>query len=149
MKNKFLMMLTVVVAMLSSSCKKEEVEKRGCLIADAKNYCATCNKDDGSCEYEGAAVFWWDRATSEDLIDGESYSVKFYVDGQLIGSSGTNVYWNAAPTCNSTTAVSFTRSLGKSTSKTFNYRVVDQDGYEYFNTSITLTANTCLQMKLQ
>jgi hypothetical protein len=149
MKNKLFMMLIIVVAMLSSSCEKEEPTERGCLNPNASNYCSTCNKDDGSCEYVGSAVFWWDMATAQDLEDGESYSVTFYVDGQIIGSSGTNVYWNAAPRCDQSNTVSFTRNLGKATSKSFNYRVVDQDGYEYFNTSITLTANTCLAKKLQ
>jgi hypothetical protein len=172
MRNKLFMMFAIAVAMLSSSCEKEEpvergclntnasnfcstcnqddgsCEYRGCINSNASNYCSTCNKDDGSCQYVGKGLFWWDGATSEDLIDGESYSVTFYVDGQIIGSSGTNVFWNSAPNCDQTGTISFTKNLGNATSKSFNYRVVDQDGYEYFNTTITLTANGCARVKL-
>jgi hypothetical protein len=75
------------------SCRKEP----GCTDPTSKNYSATAEIDNGSCTYEGSAVFWYNETTSSRLINDGAISLIYYVDGEIVGSSASNVYWTGAP----------------------------------------------------
>lgn len=141
-----LFMLLAVVAMFATSCEKEI---SGCLDIDAVNYCSECTATDGSCEFEGTALFWYDQAASEFLLADDAFGLTFYVDNKIVGSTSTSVYWTQSPSCGSAGSVTFTMPLGKNKSKDFSYRVIDQTGFEYHSGTITVSATECIKYKLQ
>ena len=121
-------------------------KKKGCVDANATNYCAKC-KDDGTCQYEAKANFWYGKATADSLLADGATALTFYLDGVVIGSSAASVYYTSAPTCGQ--PVSVTKSLGSLKSKTFSYSIKDQTGYEYWSGNVTLDAsNSCSQTQL-
>lgn len=143
MKNLIITVCTALLLTLSfSSCKE-----KGCTDKDAKNYCEDC-KDDGNCTYEGKAVFWFNQATADSLINDGATSLTYYINGEVAGSAATNVYWTGAPDCGQSGSVTIVKDLGTSKSKSFTYSVKDQTGFEYFDGTIAFNANTCLATQL-
>lgn len=130
-------------AALFTGCKKE-----GCTDRDSVNYDADADKDDGSCKYEGEVVFWYDQSTSTFLQDDQAYTLTYYVDGQVVGSSATSVYWTGAPDCGQNGSVTVTKDLGTDKSKSYSYKVIDQTGWEYWSGTVTFSANTCIKQEL-
>jgi hypothetical protein len=128
---------------LFSGCKKE-----GCTDPDSINFEESAKKDDGSCQYEGSVVFWYGEVTSLSMIGDGIESLTFYVDGEVVGSSVTSVYWSGAPDCSSNSSITITKDLGNSKNQTFTYSVKDQDGIEQWEGIVNFTANTCLSLQL-
>ena len=63
-----------VATVFTTSCKK-----KGCTDPEALNYSEEAEKDDGSCSYEGAMVFYYDEATAAQLVqDGFNTAIKRY-----------------------------------------------------------------------
>ena len=82
MKNPSFILLVValsVATVFTTSCKK-----KGCTDTEAINYSDEAEKDDGSCSYEGAIVFWYGEATAAELVYDEVTSLTYYVDGKVI-----------------------------------------------------------------
>ena len=48
-------------------CAKDE----GCTNINAANYDQEAIEDDGSCEFEGKMVFWYNQATSQELLSAD------------------------------------------------------------------------------
>ncbi len=132
---------------VTSSCKKEHKIK-GCTDKDSKNYDPSAQVDDGSCLYEGAVVFWYDAAASAGLIADSAISLTFYLDGEIVGSAATSVYWAAAPDCGQNGSITAVEELGSDKSLSYTLSVKDQTGWEYWNTDVTVDANTCTQFQL-
>lgn len=126
-----------------SSCAKE-----GCTDMDATNYSSSAKKNDGSCKYEGNVVFWYGSATSNSLQADNATNLTYYVDGQIVGSSATSVFWNSGPDCGQNGSISVTKDLGGSKSKAYTYSVIDQTGHEYYSGIINFSANTCQELEL-
>ncbi|HEX2919702.1 MAG TPA: hypothetical protein VHO50_00915 [Bacteroidales bacterium] len=137
--------LFLAVALISNSCSKKD---RGCTDPDSVNYDKFAEKDDGSCRYEGYAVIWYERDTSEGLIADGATALKFYLDDQLIGSSAAGTFWADQPDCGDNGSVSVTKDLGKEKKKKFTLSVRDQVNFEYWNTPIDMEGNTCLSIEL-
>jgi hypothetical protein len=72
----------------------------------------------------------------------------FYLDGQVIGSSAANVYWNSKPDCGASGSISTTKKLGFSKEKSYKYEVKDQNGVIIWSNNITLTGNKCTTTEL-
>ena len=138
--------LSIAIASLTLvSCKKEE----GCTDKNAANYSVDAEEDDGTCTYNGSVVFWYNQATSNYLTsDPPSQSLVFYVDGVVVGSTAANVYWNSAPSCGTNGSITVEKDLGFSKSKSYNYRVVDNNNLELWSGNVSLDANTCLALQL-
>lgn len=140
--------MKLFVAMLAfgavmSSCKKE-----GCIDVNAVNYDADAKKDNGTCTYEGSVVMWYGESTATNLVNDGATSLKYYVDGQLVGSSSADVYWTAAPECGQTSSVTIEKDLGIAKNKSYDYYVEDQTGWKYWEGTLNFTANTCLALEL-
>jgi hypothetical protein len=145
MKQKVLLSLGAAAVALSllTGCQTE-----GCTDPTAVNYESTADINDGSCNYEGEVVFWYNAATSQDVIDFYGESLLFYVNGQLIGSTAASVYWMGAPDCGQNASITYTGTWQNNTSKTVSYEVWDEDGYQWWSGTITLNANNCLALQL-
>lgn len=123
--------------------------KKGCTDKDAKNYCENCKKDDGSCTYEGRVLFWYDQTVSQYLVNNDVSALAIYVDGNLIGSYASSVYFTSAPDCSTSSVVSKTKDLGKSKTASGTYVVKDANtGDIYWQGSFTYQAHTCLTIQL-
>ena len=126
-----------------TSCKKE-----GCIDPDGKNFNADAKKDDGTCQYEGSALFWYDQTTSADLQFDEAITLTYYVDGQVVGSSATSVFWTSSPVCGQNGSITVTKDLGGVKNKSYTYSVKDQTGFEYWSGILNFTANGCEAVQL-
>ena len=135
----FLLAGTTIV----TSCKKE-----GCMDADSTTYDSEARKDDGTCKYEGEVLFWFNQATSQALIADGATALKYYVDGALVGSAATSVYYSTSPGCGASGVVTVVKDLGSSKTKSFTFSVKDDTGFEYYQGSKSFTANTCLALEL-
>ena len=129
---------------LTTSCSKEQ----GCTDPDSKNYSATAEEDDGSCAYEGSAVFWYNETAANGLVDDGATSLTYYVDGKIVGSSASNVFWTGSPDCGQNSSVSITKDLGNVKTQAYSYSVKDQTGFEYWSGTLNFNANTCFAIEL-
>jgi hypothetical protein len=121
---------------------------RGCTDPDSINFDELAEKDDGSCEYEGEAVIWYNQAASAGLVGDGATALTFYINGEVAGSSAASVYWSGKPDCGANGTITVTEYLGHSRAKTFTLSVKDQDGFEYWNVRFDIEANTCLALEL-
>ena len=146
MKNSSLILLALslsVAAVFTTSCKK-----KGCTDPDAINYSEEAEKDDGSCSYEGAMVFYYDEATAAQLVHDGAITMTYYVDGKEIGSSDADIYWTGVPYCGENGSVGVDKSWGNDNTKTYSFSAQDQTGWEFWGEPVTFHANTCVSMQL-
>lgn len=136
-------LLSAGLAVAFAGCKVD-----GCTDLDAVNYDPTADVFDGSCEYEGEIVLWYGQDVSAELLDWESASLSFYVDGQIVGSTSASVYWTAAPDCGDNASITITKDLGKSTALAATYEVVDDWGDTWWSGVLNFEANTCTAVEL-
>ena len=139
----FAIVLLAVSALSLESCKVE-----GCTDADSVNYDASADEDDGTCEYEGNFVFWYNQTTAGNLIENDAQSLTIYVDGKVIGSYATNVYFASAPSCSESSVVTDKKDLGSDKKKSFSYKVIDDDNYTWWDGTIQYEANSCITLEL-
>ena len=107
---------------------------------DSKNYNAAAEEDDGSCAYTGSIHFWYGKATSDSLIANGITSLTFYVDGAIIGSYASSVYFTGDPACGQSSVVTSTKELGNVKTKTSTYIVKDDSGAQLWTGSVTYDA---------
>ena len=143
MKTKLFLFALLSLTLVFSSCSRE-----GCTDLDSVNYDPDAKKDDGSCLYEGQAVFWYGANTANGLINDGATSLTFYVDGSIVGSSAANVYWGSQPECGDNSSITVTYNLGDVKSLAAIYSIRDQTGWEYWNGIVNFTANDCKSLEL-
>jgi len=136
-------LLLIVSVLILHSCKQE-----GCTDKNASNYSSDADKDDGTCTYKGEVVFWYGESVSSYLTILQSNSLTFYVDGVIVGSTASSVYWTSAPSCNSNASITVEKDLGLVKSKESTYRVINEDGLTLWEGQVTFVANTCTTFQL-
>ena len=126
MKNRirFLLLIVVLTAFVGSmsSCRKDIM---GCTDYTAVNYNPQANVDDGRCQYEGNAVFWYDQGRSDGTV--EIYGLVGYI---------TQYYPVELPSCGSNGCANFTLQAG-----TYTYHAENADNI--WDGSMTVYANQC------
>lgn len=140
--------ITLIAGVSSTNSCKKDNKIKGCMDIDSKNYKATAQADDGSCLYEGDIVFWYDQTASTGLLADGATALTFYLSGQVIGSSATSAYWVVAPVCGQNGSITASEDLGKVKTLAYTLSVVDQTGFEYWNETLNIDANTCIQFQL-
>jgi hypothetical protein len=143
MKTKFVLMFAVVAMMAATGCKTD-----GCTDPNAVNFDSEADNNDGSCQFEGEVVFWYNEAAADGLIDFGSNSLTFYVDGAVVGSTAANVFWTAGPACGANGSITVTRDLGNTTNIALPYRVEDDFGDVIWDGIVNFSANTCEAVEL-
>ncbi len=144
MKTKIILLIMIFGILLFTNCGK-----KGCTDKTATNYCSSCKKDDGTCTFQAKVIFWQKQANASSWGALGVTSLKFYVDGALIGSSAPTIYFSSSPSCSSTGLASVTKDLGSSKSKSFSYSVKDQTNFEWYSGTINLdVANSCTTQEL-
>jgi hypothetical protein len=109
-----------------------------------------CKKEDPAPKVKtGSVVFWQTKATSQENEALGAAAFYFYVAGKYQGSMGVGQFWNIAPDCGASGAITYKMDLGTSTQKTVSYEIHDQNGNAYYTGSITIEDNTCITLELQ
>ena len=96
-KLSFAILAIGTLSMMFTSCGKDEIFGSTDPIAD--NYDELADMTDGSCQYSGEIVFWYNQATAQALLLDDTTALTYYVNGEIVGSSAASVYWTAAPNC--------------------------------------------------
>lgn len=149
MKNpiKLLLLLATAITLTFTSCKKEPEPIKGCTDKDSKNYNAEATVSDGSCRFEGSVVIWYNKELSDALAAAGVTTLKYYVDGVFIGSTG-NQYYTAAPNCGQNATMTITKDLGSVKLRTYPYKILDQNDQEIDNGTLSFEGNTCVKFEL-
>jgi len=111
---KKILFITALSFITFSSCKK-----KGCIDANAKNYDVEAGKDDGTCTYEGSAVFW--LSSSASLINYPTIDINVYVDGEKVGKLSGSGTLNA-PNCGEG-GMTYYVDLGSTKDKVISYEI--------------------------
>lgn len=144
--------LLIMGTTLFTSCGK-----KGCTDASASNYDNKNKRDDGSCDFEGKVVFWFNEATSVSLRESEavldtisgSTDLTYYLDDEEIGKESTTLYEVSAPGCLEISGeTGATKTVGSEKKKTYEYTVKGFRGYVYWRGSVTLEAYECKDVQL-
>jgi outer membrane lipoprotein SlyB len=135
---KLMLLLAIPVALSITGCKKE-----GCTKSYATNYSAEAKKDNGSCSYKEDVIFWVDLDGSQALQGAAISGITLYVDGALVGSSLSNVYWTGAPNCDQQGNFKVAVDMGQNSSKTINFELKDNNGNSLYSDSYIVYAGGC------
>jgi hypothetical protein len=117
--------------------------KPGCTDPSATNYNSYAKKNDGSCEYSTKLIFWQDLDAAQSWDPFGVTSLKFYVNGNYVGSCIATEYYPTQPSCSANGQASYTINLGKNTSENVNVKITDQTGDTWYDEYITVDNSEC------
>ncbi len=103
-----------------------------------------CKKED----YQGDAVFWYGKNTSEKLIENGISNLTFYLDNEIIGSTAANVYWVEKPYCGDNASISTTKELGSVKTQAYSYEIKSDNGNVIWEGIININADGCSSVEL-
>lgn len=96
----------------------------------------------------GKVTFWYGQGVSLTANSVGTTSFTFYLDNEIIGSAAANVYSVNTPSCGSGGAVTKTMDLDSQSSATFSYKVVDEDGYTWWEGTVKIEDGGCVNQQL-
>lgn len=139
MKKIILPILILSTTIFLGSCTKQ-----GCIDSTANNYNSNANSTDNSCVYGEKLILWQSQSSAQDQLVTGVTAIKWYIDGQYVGSHAASEYSTNAPTCSTGgSQLNTTISLGSSKTKTIQLEAKDQNndilGTEY----LIITAGSC------
>lgn len=141
----FFSVTLIMATLFTTSCTK----KQGCTDPDADNYDVTAEVYDGSCNFSGRVVFWYNETAAAGLVIAGITSLTYYLDGVIVGSSAPSVYWTCSPECGQTGSITVNKDLGSVKSRPYTFRVEDQYNIAVWDDIINFEANTCIKFELR
>ncbi len=142
-------MICASFLMAFSSCKKNA---NGCTDPTSDNYDNEANVDNGSCNYHGNLVAWYDTITHDSLIANNVASVTLKVDNETFQNiNPTFILWSNQPECNTTTTGNWIIMQGvKSKSVLVTAIAFDSSNtvIKSWDQSITINAGECELYKI-
>ena len=142
----YIILMVVIILPLFSGCEKKIL---GCTDPNSINFNSSANVNDGSCQYEGSIVFWYDPITADTLIAHKVTSLTYYVNGVVVGSSIPAISWITPPDCGQNASVTVTEPFTGVTNLTYSFSVNDQNGIVWWNQTVTFVANGCSSYQLE
>lgn len=143
---KAIWIFLALLLLSTTACKEDPII--GCTDERSIDYDLLATEDNGSCSYYGAVVFYNNLSTSQNLLDDEISSLKYYVNGGFEGSYISNLYWDPMPDCDSDSAVTIPMyGLGLNPTQNFGYQVRDQDDNILETGSFLMTGNECTKIE--
>lgn len=129
----------ILLTLLAFSCKK-----KGCVETAAINYNSEAEKDDGSCEFSGTAILWFNSVTATNMVNSSIPNIDLYINGVSIGSCSATQYSLNAPPCVTTEGLTGVASLGNEKAKVYTYQVKKSGTSTVLQTgNIELFASNC------
>jgi len=122
--------------------------KQGCTDAKAVNFSEEARDDDGSCFYRGDIVFWTLPGTSMMLNDMGHDTLRFELEGNMVDSIQTLLFFSPTGECGTPGAITVTQDSLPNTQRWFKYRVLGEDFVTLYEDFILLDANECLNVRL-
>ena len=118
-----------LLVIIGTGCRKEATIY-GCMDPSSTNYNPSATIDNGTCQYTGQAVFWYNSNGSNATV---------YVGGQT--GYITNYYSTYNPNCGSNGCANFTLPVG-------SYSFSASSTWSTWSGNITITKNGCSKMLL-
>ncbi len=152
MKNYKVIFKTIVIFMLlitATSCKKD-IE--GCTDETADNFMYEANIDNGSCNFHGHLVNWFDMETRDSLLSNNVDYVGVSVDGKSVAIYyPVFTVWSSEPSCNTSAIGDWVEMKGiKSKTISVEVKAVDSTGtvVRQWNKGFTVESRNCGMNKI-
>ncbi|MCF8463538.1 MAG: hypothetical protein K9G41_01750 [Flavobacteriales bacterium] len=124
-----LLVLGGIMSIAGSGCRKEATVY-GCMDPSSANYNPDANVDNGTCQYTGSAVFWYNSTGTTATVN---------VGGQT--GYITQYYSSYDPGCGSGGCANFTLPTG-------TYSFYASSTFSTWSGNVTITKNGCSKMLL-
>jgi hypothetical protein len=127
MKSKISIIILSITAILLFIFIIESCAKKigGCMDTNATNFNINANENNGTCQYQGKVVFWWNQAFADSCSHAGVDSVKIYTRGILqCATSVPTQSWSSAPDCGSASVLAFSIPLGENTSENVTIQAI-------------------------